>query len=366
MCLNNYTTEIKKSEDGKQKNIRLSYEERVIIELLYKKGLGPTAIGKELDRDKSVVSRELKRHKEIRYIDKKGYYIERYMAASAQGGYTYNKKKAGRIAAVKKDNRLKTFIETKVKENSWSPEEIAGYIKRNNMQFALRPSFQEIYYWIEHKQLNISSLDLTHKAKLKKRIRTNKDIKEQAPSRKHKSIHLRPEIINGNKEFGHWELDCVEGAKTTKTTYMTLLERKTKKYIVIPMKNHSSDSVKNAIDGLEKKYKETFSKIFKTMTTDNGREFINYELLEKSIYSEEKRIQIYYTDPYSSWQKGMNENCNGILRRFIPKGTNLTNIREYKLDTILYKINNKPRKILGFQAADVLFQLEINDIIKAV
>lgn len=295
-----------------------------------------------------------------------GIFLKKYRASVAQGEYTHNKKKAGRTSAIKKDNRLKTFIESKIKENKWSPEEIAGYIKRTNMEFKLKPSFQAIYYWIEHRQLNVSSLDLTHKAKLKKRGKTNKDIKEQAPSRKHKSIHLRPEIINNNEEFGHWELDCVEGTKTNKTTYMTLLERTTKKYIVIPMKNHSAESVKNAIDGLEKKYKGVFNKVFKTMTTDNGREFINYDMLEKSIYNDDKRIEIYYTDPYSSWQKGMNENCNGILRRFIPKGTNLANIREYKLEIIVYKINNKPRKILGFQAADVLFQLKINDIMKVV
>lgn len=364
MCLKNYITENEKSEENSYKKIRLTYEERVTIEYLYKKGYGPTKIGKEIGRDKSVVSREIKRNKETRYSEVKGTKISIYRASVAQGKYKYNKKKAGRKSSVNKDNTLKTFIETRIKENKWSPEEISGYIKKNKMQFKIRPSFQAIYYWINKKQININEFDLTHKYKLK--ARKDKPSTEQAPSRKHKSIHLRPEIINKNEEFGHWELDCVEGNKKNQTTYMTLLERKTKKYIAIPMKDHTSDSVKETIDKLENKYKDKFSKIFKSMTTDNGHEFINYEKIEKSIYFEDNRVTVYYTDPYSSWQKGMNENCNGILRRFIPKGTDLSQISDFKLEKILYKINNKPRKILEFEAADYLFKKELDGILNVI
>ena len=89
-----------------------------------------------------------------------------------------------------------------------------------------------------------------------------------------------------------------------------------------------------------------------------------YDKIEKSKYRSEKRFDMYYTDPYSAWQKGMNENCNGLLRRFIPKGRKIANISEYELEVILYKINNKPRKILGFRKADDLFNEEISNIIK--
>lgn len=232
------------------------------------------------------------------------------------------------------------------------------------MKFKIQPSYQEIYYWINTRQIDITEYDLTHKYKLKKKKK--KVSTEQVPSRKYKSIHLRPDIINENKEFGHWELDCVEGNSKTKTTYMTLLERKTKKYIVLPMKNHTSDSVKEAIDRLERRYKEKFNKIFKTMTTDNGHEFIKYEKIEKSIYSENRRVVVYYADPYSSWQKGMNENCNGILRRFIPKGSDLSKISESKLEGIVYRINNKPRKILEFETAAYLFKKELNGILNII
>lgn len=145
---------------------------------------------------------------------------------------------------------------------------------------------------------------------------------------------------------------------------MTLLERKTKKYIVIEMREHTNQCIKEAIDKLEEKCKESFRKIFKSMTTDNGHEFLNYENIEKSkINSKERRTEVYYTDPYSSWQKGMNENCNGILRRFIPKGTDLEKISKEKLEKILKKINGKPRKILGFISADKKFEEEIRKIV---
>ena len=335
MCLKNYNIKSLESEEKTNKKSRITYEERITIEYLYKKGYGPTKIGKEIGRDKSVVSREIKRNKEVKYSEVKGFNINVYRASLAQGKYKYNKKKSGRKSSIKKDNRLKTFIETKIIESNWSPEEIAGYIKKNNMQFEIRPTFQTIYYWIENKQLNITKFDLTHKYKLKEKKK--KISTEQSLSRKHKSIHLRPEIIDKNEEFGHWELDCVEGNKATKTTYMTLLERKTKKYIVIKMKDHTSNSIKESIDKLEKKYKNKFNTIFKSMTTDNGHEFINYEKIEKSIYNKDKRVEVYYTDPYSSWQKGMNENCNGILRRFIPKGTDLSKISDFKLESLIYK-----------------------------
>ena len=145
---------------------------------------------------------------------------------------------------------------------------------------------------------------------------------------------------------------------------MTLLERLTKKYIVIEMKEHTNECIRQAIDSLEDKYGDNFRKIFKSMTTDNGHEFLNYDKIEISkLDKNQRRTVLYYTDPYSSWQKGMNENCNGILRRFIPKGTDLNKISSEKLEKILNKINGKPRKVLGFIPADKRFNEEIEKIV---
>ena len=344
-----------------KRNLDITYEERCKIEFMIKKKYTMQEMSEELGRNKSTISREIKRHCDIKWNYNTGNCQKVYSAAVAQGKYEYNKKKAGRKCKLSKG--LKQFIEDKVIKEKWSPEEVAGYIKVNNIEFEIQPSFQLIYYWIEKKKLNISPIDLVHKAKLKKRKKKAEKV-EKLPKHKEKSIHKRPKEIDENKEFGHWELDCVEGGKGSKKTYMTLLERVTKKYIVIEMKEHTNSCVKEAIDRLEEMYGKYFKEIFKSMTTDNGHEFIDYDKIEISKFNEkERRTEVYYTEPYSSWQKGMNENCNGILRRFIPKGTDLNKISKEKLEKILNKINGKPRKILGFISADRRFKEEIDKIV---
>lgn len=364
MCQINCSIVEVENKEKREIKTRLTYEERIEIEskLRSRRKITITEIAKELGRDKSVISREIKRNSYLRWDEKTAEYKRIYSAGRAQGDYEYRRKRAGRKSGVEKDKKLKQYIENKILIEKWSPEEIAGYIKKKDIKFVIQPSFQEIYYWIERKQLDIKSEELTHKYKLKKKEEKKEKVKK-GPKHEEKSIHKRPEEIDRNEEFGHWELDCVEGRKGSKKTYLTILERKTKKYIVISMKEHTNRCVREAINMLEGKYGKYFKKIFKTMTTDNGQEFLNYDNIERSkIDRRVKRTKVYYTDPYSSWQKGMNENCNGILRRFIPKGTDLSKISEYKLEMIVEKINNKPRRILDFTSANELFDIEINKI----
>lgn len=360
MCLVNCNIVESENKEVKR-NFDLTYEERCKIEFMVKKKYTMQEMSEELGRNKSIISREINRHCEIKYNYDTGICRKVYSAAVAQGKYEYNKKQAGRKSKLSRG--LKQFIEDKILKEKWSPEEVAGYIKVNNIKFDIQPSYQLIYYWIEQEKLNIKAVDLVHKAKLKKKEKS-KEREEKLPKHEEKSIHKRPKEIDENKEFGHWELDCVEGTKESKKTYMTLLERVTKKYIVIEMVCHTSECIKEAIDSLEEKYGKKFKKIFKSMTTDNGHEFLNYDKIEISKFNKrERRTTVYYADPYSSWQKGMNENCNGILRRFIPKGTDLNKVNKEKLEEILKKINGKPRKILGFVSAEERFKEELEKIV---
>ena len=360
MCLINYNI-IEVENKEVKRNSDITYEERVKIEYMIKKKYTIREISEELKRNKSIISREINRHCEYKCDYNTGICRKVYSAAEAQGKYEYSKKKAGRKCKLSK--ALKQFIEDKILKEKWSPEEVAGYIKVNNIKFDIQPSFQLIYYWIEQKKLKITELELVHKAKIEKKAK-KEETKEKLPKHKEKSIHKRPKEIDENKEFGHWELDCVEGSKGSQKTYMTLLERLTKKYIVIEMLEHTNECVKQAIDSLEEKYGKNFRKIFKSMTTDNGHEFLNYDKIEISKFDKtERRTEVYYADPYSSWQKGMNENCNGILRRFIPKGTDLNKVTKEKLEEIVKKINGKPRKILGFISAEIRFEEEIRKIV---
>lgn len=344
-----------------KRNSDITYEERCKIEFMVKKKYTLQDMAEELGRNKSIISREINRHCDKKWDYNTGICKKVYSAAIAQGKYEFSRKKAGRKS--KLSRALKQFIEDKILIEKWSPEEVAGYIKVNDIKFDIQPSFQLIYYWIEKKKLNIRPLDLVHKAKLEKKDKKEEKFKK-LPKHTEKSIHKRPKEIDENKEFGHWELDCVEGSKGSKKTYMTLLERLTKKYIVIEMIEHTNECIKQAIDSLEDEYGDNFRKIFKSMTTDNGHEFLNYDKIEISRFDENKRrTTVYYTDPYSSWQKGMNENCNGILRRFIPKWTDLNKVSSEKLENVVNKINGKPRKILGFISAEKRFKEEIEKIV---
>ena len=232
MCLINSNI-IETENKEVKRNSDITYEERCKIEFMVKKKYTMQEMAEELGRNKSIISREINRHCEEKWDYNTGICKKVYSAAVAQGKYEYSKKKAGRKC--KLSRALKQFIEDKILKEKWSPEEVAGYIKVNNIKFEIQPSFQIIYYWIEKGKLNISPLDLVHKAKLEKKGKKEEKT-EKKPKHPEKSIHNRPKEIDENKEFGHWELDCVEGSKDSKKTYMTLLERMTKKYIVVEMK----------------------------------------------------------------------------------------------------------------------------------
>lgn len=209
MCLINCNIVEVENKEVKR-NSDITYAERCKIEFMIKKKYTMQEMSDELGRNKSVISREINRHCDIEWNYDTGISKKVYSSAVAQGKYEYSKKKAGRKC--KLSRALKQFIEDKILKEKWSPEEIAGYIKVNDIKFDIQPSFQLIYYWIEKKKLNINSIDLVHKAKLKKKDK-KEEKEEKLPKHSEKSIHKRPKEIDENKEFGHWELDCVEGTK---------------------------------------------------------------------------------------------------------------------------------------------------------
>lgn len=188
---------------------------------------------------------------------------------------------------------------------------------------------------------------MTIKSKRKKR--NHRKIREVAlNNRGGKSISERPEEINNRSERGDWEIDLVVGKQGTKPAILTLVERKTRKSIYILIKNKTQKEVINAIKKAVKKLKGNFDNIFKTITADNGTEFLDSLGIKKAGKCEE----VYYAHPYSSWERGSNENGNRMLRRFIPKGTDIGAISEEYLQWIEDWVNNYPRKILGYRTAN--------------
>ena len=200
MCQNNCSIVEAEKKEKRKINSRLTYEERVIIEsrLRSRKKIKITEIAEEIGRSKSVISREINRNSYLKWDERTARYKKIYSAARAQGDYENKRRNAGRKSAVREDKNLKQFIEDKILIEKWSPEEVSGYIKKHDLKFKIQPSFQEIYYWIETKQLKIKSEDLTHKYKLKEK-KEKEDKAKKGPKHAEKSIHKRPEKIDKNE-----------------------------------------------------------------------------------------------------------------------------------------------------------------------
>lgn len=135
----------------------------------------------------------------------------------------------------------------------------------------------------------------------------------------------------------------IVGKQGTKAVLFTLTERKTRQEIIIKLDNKKTETIARALDVIEKRYKNKFYKTFKTITFDNGVEFMGYEGIEKSVLNKEKRTSIYYAHPYCSGERGTNENNNRMIRRWIPKGTDMTKISNKFIKDIEKWLNNYPR-----------------------
>lgn len=152
-------------------------------------------------------------------------------------------------------------------------------------------------------------------------------------------------------------MDTVYSSKnSTRCCLFVLTERKTRKEIIILMQDRTAKSTVRALNRLERRFGAAFREIFKSITVDNGVEFSDLEGMLKSIVRKGNRTQIYYCHPYSSWERGSNENLNRMIRRQFPKGTNFAKVTAYTVRQVESWMNSFPRKVLGYKTADMAFQ----------
>src|SRR3989344_814063 len=231
----------------------------------------------------------------------------------------------------------------------WSPEQIAGRLKKHNHGVTVI-SYETIYRYIYSSKGRRESLReylvRSHKKRLPKHSRKayNRGIANRV------NISLRPEEINTRQTFGHWEADVVEG-RFRSGGIQTLLERKTRYYQAKLLPDIDSEYGVRAQGYMLSKFPKVACQ---SVTFDNGRENYNHEKLQREL-----GIKTYFCDPYSAWQKGANENHNGILRRYIPKKTDLAKVFQWELDLIIEEINNKPRKCLEYATPKEAFKQEL-------
>ena len=344
MCQNNNNIEERKFQ-------QINYTERTQIERWHNKDKKTNVeIGKLLGRPEGSIRRELKRGM-VKNIKSDLTEIFVYSADVAQQKCDYNKTGKGPQLKIGKDFKLKEYIENGIKNERKSPEILLAEIDENGLKFKSKVCAKTIRNNIHQGGIfDITSQQMiyrkVYKEKNKKKYTSNKIPAE-------KSIEFRPEEANTREEYGHWEGDLVIGKREQSSALFTLTERKTREEIIIKIAGKKSDYVNKALDKIERKYKNKFSEKFKTITFDNGSEFRDYKGLEKSYDKRKKkpRVKVYYAHPYRSGERGSNENNNRLIRRFIPKGIDITPITEEYIQQIEDWINNLLRPMFGFKSA---------------
>ena len=320
---------------------------RYKIEAWFSRGLSAKEIAKESGKDRRTIERELK----------KGMTLQRnsdltektvYLADVAQRVAAERASNKGRGLKIGHDHKLAKHIEDKIKNERWSPDAVIGSIKAEGLEFDVSICTKTLYNYIDGGIFaEISNNDLWVKKDGKKR--DYKRVRTVALNNKNgKSISERPIEADERTESGHWEIDLVIGKQGTKPAILTLVERKTRKSLYVLVANKTQKEVVAAIERVRRRAGGDFSDVFKTITADNGSEFLDSEAIKKAAKCDE----VYYAHPYSSWERGSNENGNRILRRFVPKGTDLTAITEPMLQRIEDWVNNYPRKIHKYKTAN--------------
>ena len=337
----------------KRKGKHLTERERYAIETLLKEKMSPFDIAKRLGRHVRTIEREIQRGR-VRLLNSDLSYRKEYCADAGQRVYEENSKNKGPGLKIGKDHKLAKHIEQKIVKDKYSPDAVIGEIKVKGLNFDVIICTKTVYNYIDQGVFaNITNKDLPVKKNGKRN--THRRVKIAHKNLKGTSIEERPAEVENRKEYGHWEMDCVEGRKGSKAALLVLSERKRREQIIYKMPDMTQKSVKGVLDTLERKYGRHFKEKFKTITVDNGSEFLDFKGIEGSVRkSGKQRTKVYYAHPYSAWERATNENSNRLIRRFIPKGIDIGKVSHAKVKYVEDWINNYPRRIFGYKSANDL------------
>ena len=318
----------------------LTIDEREQLFLLHYQGNSIRMIAKVLKRNPSTISRELARNTEK----------ESYSPSIAQSKYTKRKSNCGRKLLLE-NTQLKTLIKKLFLNEQWSPEQIAARLKLEKSTHTI--SFNTIYRAIYRGDFNEKNLSHGHRGAIRKlrhkgkTRHTKTHIEKRGKISVTHTIHERPVEATNRSVLGHWEADTVAG-KTGKACLVTLTDRKSR-YLMSEKINkkisvHVRDSIIDLLSAVPKNKR-------KSITPDRGKEFSKHREVTEQLDS----IPFYFADPHAPWQRGTNENTNGLLREYFPKAEDLTACSIQYIDTCIEKLNKRPRKCLGWKTPYELF-----------
>lgn len=317
---------------------RLSLEERIQIEKLLSHNKNYSEIARELNRNKSTIKREVSKYTKDNY-----------------SGYTANLDAFG-VSIDRKYGKSKIMLNPELEKYVleklacyWSPTQISISLKQKFTDSKMHVSHETIYLYIylhakkELKDTLISQLRQKRKWRGNVRRGADKRTTIADPIR----IEERPEEVKGREIPGHWEGDLIMG-KNRESFIGTLVERTTRCVILVHLKSKDSTTVRKAF---EKEFRSVPKQMKKTLTYDNGTEMAQHKLFTKNT-----KINVYFANPYSPWERPTNENTNGLLRDYFPKGTDLSVVTKKRLKEVQNQLNERPRNVLNWQTPKDVFE----------
>ena len=307
----------------------LTKEQRYEIKAYLKCDRKKSFIAQELGVDISTIYREIKRNS-----TKHNIYNPELAHEMA------NERKERFVKKRKFTKQVRKNIEKYLREEQWSPEQIKGYCKINKIPMV---SHESIYQYIRKDKIKGGSLYKFLRHRLKHR---KQPVGGHTPVKDKVSIEKRPKIVEEKGRFGDWEIDTIIG-KDRKGAIVTIVERTTGYLMMKKLKNgkEAKGLAKNLISMLI-----PYKKWVKTITSDNGTEFAEHKMISKKINAD-----FYFAHPYSSWERGLNEYTNKLIRQYIPKKTSFDDFNDQDIKQIQLKINRRPRKKLGYESPKKLF-----------
>jgi IS30 family transposase len=316
------------------KKVHLTPEQRYTIFVMYQKKFSQKQISEIIGKDKSVISRELSRNKNL-----KGQYTFNYAQESANL----------RKERLKKPRKLHPWLKQKIIDlilQDWSPQQIVGHLKQKDQEVV---SHETIYKIIRQDKATGGTLYKHTRHKLKHRKRP---VDKPIPIKNRISIDQRPSIVDTKERFGDWEIDTIIG-KDGKGAIVTIVERKTAFMMMEKLEQgKNAKELAKVVIRLLTGYMHDVH----TITGDNGTEFADHQTIAKKL-----KTDFFFTHPYSAWEKGLIENTNKLIRQYIPKGTDFNTLNNQQIKEIQYKINNRPRKKLNFYSPKEKFFLSLQN-----
>jgi IS30 family transposase len=306
--------------------------EQYVIAHLTSAGFSQREIGRRIGRHHTSIGREVRRNRPT-YADDAVYW---YDAAEFYANERRHRPRHRR----RQHETLRSYVMSKLRLD-WSPEAIAGRLRVDYPNDAsMRLCHETIYRWIYEDSRNKGDLHrhLRRRRKYRRRQKRYGSGRRFIPDRV--SIDLRPPLVGTRERFGDWEGDTMEGGKGT-SHLATHVERKSRYLIAAKLTDKKALTMTAQSITLFRKLPR---RLRQTLTVDNGKEFSRFKEIEAKT-----DLVVYFADPYAAWQRGTNENTNGLLRYYFPKGTDFRNVSEKDLALVVRKLNNRPRKCLNYQ-----------------